>query len=121
MQDPMGKVKGVSAQHLQFMYLAECYVTTLPQIEMFGRTTIFINHPGLMLTSIKTLDDDRHAAVDKQTVSTKSTRHIATGHLQATPHNYNLWPCKRNFVHMMESKIKLDWLTIISPMTIGVI
>ena len=38
----------------------------------------------------KDLDDDRHAAVDKQTVSTKSPRHITTGHPQATPHNYNL-------------------------------
>ena len=36
------------------------------------------------------LDDDRHTAVDKQTVSMKSTRHVAMGHPQPTPHSYNL-------------------------------
>ena len=71
MKDPSGKVKRVSARHLQFMYPAEYYVTALPQIEMFGRTAKFINHPSLMPDLYKDLDDDRHTAVDKQTVSMK--------------------------------------------------
>ena len=45
MQDPTGKVKRVSAQHLQFMYLAEYYVTALPQMEMFGRTANSLTTP----------------------------------------------------------------------------
>ena len=72
------------------MYPAEYYVTALPQIEMFGRTAKFINHPLLMPDLYKDLDDDRHTAVDKQTVSMKSTRHVVTGHPQLTPHSYNL-------------------------------
>ena len=48
MQGPTGKVKRVSAQHLQFMYLTEYYVTALHQMEMFGITTNFINGTGLM-------------------------------------------------------------------------
>ena len=56
----------------------------------------------------KDLDDDRHTAVDKQTVSTKATRHVATGHPQPTPHSYNLWHHDRNAVHVTESKTKLD-------------
>ena len=47
-QDPTGKVKRVSARHLQFMYPAEYYVITFPKKEMFGRTTKFINHPDLI-------------------------------------------------------------------------
>ena len=90
------------------MYSAEYYVTALPQMEMLGRTVKFINHPGLMSNLYKDFDGDRHAAVDKQTVSAKSTRHIAMSHPQATPHNYKLWLHKRNFIHMTESKIKLD-------------
>ena len=61
------------------MYLAEYYVTALPQMEMFGRTAKFINHPSLMPDLYKDLSDDRHTDVDKQTVSTKSTRHVAMG------------------------------------------
>ena len=38
----------------------------------------------------KNLNDDRHAAVVKQTVSTKATTNVATGHPQSTLHNYNL-------------------------------
>ena len=90
MQDPTGKVKRISLQHLQFMYPAEYYVTDFPHREMFGRTTKFLNHLGLMPDLYKDLHDDRYTAVDKQTVSTKSTRHIAMGHPQAIPHNYNL-------------------------------
>ena len=90
MQDPTGKVKRVSARYLQFMNPAEYYVTALHQMEIFGRTAKFINHPGLMPDLYKDLDDDRHTAVDKQTVSTKSTRHVAMGHPQPTPHSYNL-------------------------------
>ena len=70
-QDPTGKVKRVSARHLLFMYPAEYYLTALPQIEMFGRTAEFINHPNLIPDFYKDLGDDRHTAVDKQTVSTK--------------------------------------------------
>ena len=54
------------------------------------------------------LDDDRHTAVDKQTVSTKSTRHVVMGHPQTAPHSYNLQPPSRHVVHVTESKTKLD-------------
>ena len=64
-QDPTGKVKRVSAWHLQFMYPAEYYVTALPQKKMFERTAKFINHPNLIPNLYKDLDDDRHTAVDK--------------------------------------------------------
>ena len=107
-QDPTGKVKRDSAKHLHFMYPAEYYVTALPDIEMFGRTAKFINHPGLMPDLYKDLDDDRHTAVDTQTVSTKSTRHVAMGHPQPTPHSYNLWPHDRNVVHVTKSKTQQD-------------
>ena len=72
------------------MYPAEYYVKAFPQMDMFWRTAKFINHPGLMSDFCKDLDDDRHAAVDKQTVSTTSTRHVAIGHPQLTPQGYNL-------------------------------
>ena len=80
MQDPTGKVKRVSAKHLQFMYHAEYYVTALPQMDMYGRAAKFINHPSLMPDLYKDLDDDRHTAVGKQIVSMKSTRHVVMGH-----------------------------------------
>ena len=89
-QDPFSKVKRVSARHLQFMYPAEYYVTALPQIEIVGRTAKFINNPSLMPDLYKDLHDDRHTAVDKETVPTKSTMHVATGHPQPTPHSYSL-------------------------------
>ena len=54
----------------------------------------------------KDLDDDRHTAVDKPTVSTKSPRHVPTGHPQPTPHSYNLQPHKSNVVHVTDSKTK---------------
>ena len=72
------------------MYPAEYYVTALSQKEMFRRTAKFINHPSLMSDLYKDLNDDRHTAVDKHTVSTKSTRHVAMGHPQQTPHSFNL-------------------------------
>ena len=75
---------------------------------MFGTTAKFIKHPSLMPDLYKDLDDNRNAVVNKQTVSTKSTRHVAMGHPQATPRNYNLSPHKRNFIHVMKNKIKLD-------------
>ena len=75
---------------------------------MFGRTAKFINHPGLMLDLSKDLHDNRHTAVDKQTVSTNSTRHVARGHTQPAPYSYNLQPCDRNVVHVTESKTKVD-------------
>ena len=85
MQYPTCKVKRVSAQHLQFMYPAEYYVTALPKVEMFVRTAKSINHPSVMPDLYKDLNDDRHTAVDKQTVSTISTRNVATGQPQSTP------------------------------------
>ena len=88
MQDPTIKVKRVSVQHLQFIYPAEYYVTALPQIEMFGRTAIFIKHPSLMPDLYKDLSEYRHTAVDKHTLSTKPTRDVATDCPQPTPHNY---------------------------------
>ena len=78
------------------------------QMEMFGRTAKFINQPSLMLDLYKDLDDNRHTAVDKQTVSTKSTRHVVMGHPQLTSHGYNLWPHDRNVVHVTGSKTKQD-------------
>ena len=48
------------------MYPAEYYLTALPQMEMFGRTAKFTNHPSLMPEIYKDLDDDRHTAVNKQ-------------------------------------------------------
>ena len=48
------------------MYPAEYFVTALPQMETFGRTAKFINHPSLMPDLYEDLDDDRHTAVDKQ-------------------------------------------------------
>ena len=75
-QGPAGKVKRVSAWYLQFMYLAEYYVTALPQMEMFRKTAEVIKHPGLLPNLYKDLDDDRHTVLDKQTVLTKSTRHV---------------------------------------------
>ena len=56
----------------------------------------------------KDLDDDRHTAVDKQTVSTKSTRHVAMGHQQLTSHGYSLQPHNKNVVHVTENKTKQD-------------
>ena len=57
---------------------------------MFGRTAKFINHPGLMCDLYKELNDDRLTAVDRKTVSTKSTRHVVMGCPQPTPDSYNL-------------------------------
>ena len=61
-----------------------------------------------MLDLYKDLYNDKHTAVDKQTVSMKSTRHAAMGHPQPTPHGYNLWPHDRNVVQVTESKTKHD-------------
>ena len=47
-QDPTRKIKRVSAQHIQFMYLAEHYLTVLPQKDTFGRTARYINYPNSM-------------------------------------------------------------------------
>ena len=47
-QDPIVKIKRVSAEHIQFMYHAEHYLTAFPQKEIFGRTAKYINHPDLM-------------------------------------------------------------------------
>ena len=54
-QDPTGKMKRVSAEHIQFMYPVEYYLTTLPQKEIFGRTAKYINHADLMLDLYKDL------------------------------------------------------------------
>ena len=89
-QDPTGKVKRDSERHLQFIYHAEYYVKVLPQMEMFRRIANFINHPNFIPNHYKDLDDDRHTAVDKQTVSTKSPRHVAMSNPQLTSHGYNL-------------------------------
>ena len=45
MQDPIRKIKRVSAEYVQFMYPVEHYLTTLPQKETSGRTAKYINHP----------------------------------------------------------------------------
>ena len=64
------------------MYPSEYYVTAHSQMEMFRRTAKFINHPNLIPDLYKDLDDDRYTAVDEQTVSTKSPRHVATSNPQ---------------------------------------
>ena len=115
---------------------ASSRIQLFPQMKMFRRTAKFINQPSLMPHLYKDLDDDRHTAVEKQTVSTKSTRHVAMSHPQPTPHSYNLQPHNRNFVHVTESKMKLELtckilslmhmymsihICIASPMTINMI
>ena len=47
-QDPIGKIQRVSAEHMQFIYPAEYYLIALPQNKNFGRTVKYINHPNLM-------------------------------------------------------------------------
>ena len=76
-------------------------------MEIFGRIAKFINHSSLMPDLCKDLKDDRYTAVDKQTMSTKATRHVAMGYTQPTPKSYNLWPHDRNVVHVTESKTNL--------------
>ena len=48
MQGPTGKIKRVYAEHIQFMYPAEHYLTALLQKEIFGRTAKYINHLNVM-------------------------------------------------------------------------
>ena len=55
-QNPTGKIKRVSAEHVQFMYAAEYYLTDLPQKKIFGRTAKYINHPDLMPDLYKDLE-----------------------------------------------------------------
>ena len=47
----------MSAEHIQFMYPAEHYLTALPQKEIIGRTAKYINHPNLMLELFKDLGE----------------------------------------------------------------
>ena len=47
-QDILGKVKGVSIQHLQLLHPTEQVLTNLPDINSFACTIKFINHPNLM-------------------------------------------------------------------------
>ena len=56
-QDPTGKMKRVSAEHVQFIYPAEYYLTALPQKEIFARTAKYINRPDLMLDLYKDLEE----------------------------------------------------------------
>ena len=42
------KVRQVSIQHLQLLYLTEHVLTNLPDIPSFGHATQYINHPYLM-------------------------------------------------------------------------
>ena len=83
-QGPTGEVKRVSAWQLQFMYPAEYYVTVLPQMEMFGRTAKFINHPSLM-PDLYEASLMTGTQLWIKTVLTKSTRNVALGHPQSTP------------------------------------
>ena len=55
-QDPTGKIKRVSTEHIQFMYPVEHYLTALPQKEIFGRTARYINNPDLMPNLYKELE-----------------------------------------------------------------
>ena len=107
-QDLTSKVKRVSAWHLQFMYPAEHYMTALPQEKMFGRSAKCINNTDLIPNLYKGLDDDRYTAVNKQIVSTESTRNVAMGNPQLTFQGYYLWPHDRNIVHVTGSKTKQD-------------
>ena len=56
MKDPTGKIKRVSAEHIQFLYPAEHHLTAFPQKEIFGRTAKYINDPDLMPDLYKELE-----------------------------------------------------------------
>ena len=56
-QDPTGKMKRVFAEHMQFMYAAEYYLTALSQKEIFGRTAKYNNHSDLMPDLYKDLEE----------------------------------------------------------------
>ena len=78
------KMKRVSAEHVQFMYPAEYYFTTLPQKEIFGRTAKYINHLNLMLDLYKDLGETNK----KQGHHSGKQNHPDNSNI--TTHNYNL-------------------------------
>ena len=85
-QDPTGKIKRVSAEHIQSMYPAEHYLTALPQKEIFGRTVNYINHPNLMPDLYKGLGE---TDIDKRQADHSSTQNDPN-HPDNTTHNYNM-------------------------------
>ena len=57
MQDHTRKINRVSAEHIQFIYPLEHYLTALPQKKIFGWTDKYINHPDLMPDLYKDLEE----------------------------------------------------------------
>ena len=87
MQDPTKKTKRVSAEHIQFMYPAEYYLTTLSQKEIFGRTAKYINHPDLMPDLYKDLEETElnkteadHSGVQKDPTNPNNVIHYYNLH-----------------------------------------
>ena len=83
-QDPTGKMKRVSAEHMQFMYPLEYYLTALPWKEIFGRTAEFINHPNLMPDLFKDLGETNNKQGDH------SSKQNDPDNSDITTHIYNL-------------------------------
>ena len=86
MQDPTGKIKRVSAEHVQFMYLEEPYLTALPQKDIFERTAKYINHPNLMPDLYKDMGETE---VDKRLADHSCMQNDPNNPNNAT-HDYNL-------------------------------
>ena len=83
-QDPAGKIKRVTAKHIQFMYPVEYFLTAIPQKELFGRTLKYINHPNLMLDLYKDLEETNKKQRDH------SNKQNDSGHSNDPTHNYNV-------------------------------
>ena len=83
-QDPTGKIKQVSVEHIQVMYPAEYYLNGLPQKEIFGRTAKNINHPDVMPDLYKNLEETNKKQGDH------SSKQNDPNNSSNTTHNYNL-------------------------------
>ena len=85
-QDPTGKIKRVSAEHIQLMYPAKHYLTALPQKEIFGRSPKYVNHPNLMSDLYKDLGETE---IDKRQANHSGMQNDPNHHNNTT-HNYDL-------------------------------
>ena len=83
-QDQTGKMKRVCAEHMQFMYLTEYYLTAFPKKEIFGRTAKYINNPNLMPDLHKDLGETNNKQGDY------SGKQNDQDNSNITTHNYNL-------------------------------
>ena len=59
-QDNLGKIKQVFTQHLQLLHPTEHVLSNLPDINSFGHTTKYINHPNLMPDLSTTINAKLH-------------------------------------------------------------